>query len=118
MALKPEVGLGVAAATVAAVYAIFQVETPAMADIHAAPAHNPFVSRSVTSAGWSAAAVVAGISLLAKDPTIFVVGGAAAAFLTWRAKHAVMTDPGTGQVTLPPQNGQPAPAASGQGGPA
>jgi len=118
MALKAEVGLAVAAATGALVYGIFQVETPTMADIHAAPAHNPFVARSVNSAGWTAAAAVAGISLLAKDPTVFVVGGAFAAYLTWRAKHAAMTDPGTGLVTLPPQNGQPAPAAGGQSGPA
>lgn len=49
---------------------------------------------------------------------MFVIGGAFAAYLTWRAKHASMTDPGTGQVTLPPQNGTPAPAQSGQAGPA
>jgi len=118
MALKPEVSLTVAAATGALVYGIFAVELPTMADVHAAPAHNQFVGRSVTSAGWTAAAAVAGISLLAKDPTVFVVGGAMAAFLTWRAKHANMTDPGTGQVTLPPQNGSPAPAqnqSTGQG---
>jgi hypothetical protein len=118
MALKAEVGLAVAAATGALVYGIFQVETPNMADVHAAPAHNPFVTRSVTSAGWTSAVAVAGISLLAKDPTVFVIGGAFAAYLTWRAKHANMTDPGTGQVTLPPQNGTPAPAQSGQSGPA
>ena len=118
MALKAEVGLAVAAATGALVYGIFQVEVPNMADVHAAPAHNPFVSRSVNSAGWTAGVAVAGISLLAKDPTVFVIGGAFAAYLTWRAKHASMTDPGTGQVTLPPQNGTPAPAQSGQAGPA
>ena len=116
MALKPEVSLTVAAATGALVYGIFAVELPTMADVHAAPAHNPFIGRSVTSAGWTAAAAVAGISLLAKDPTVFVVGGAFAAFLTWRAKHAAMTDPGTGQVTLPPQNGTPAPAQGQQTG--
>lgn len=118
MALKAEVGLAVAAATGALVYGIFQVETPTMADIHAAPAHNPYVGRSVNSAGWTSAIAVSGISLLAKDPTVFVIGGAFAAYLTWRAKHASMTDPGTGQVTLPPQNQAPAPAQGGQDGPA
>lgn len=62
MALKAEVGLAVAAATGALVYGIFQVEVPNMADVHAAPAHNPFVSRSVNSAGWTAGVAVAGIS--------------------------------------------------------
>lgn len=109
MALKPEVSITVAAATAAVVYGIFAVELPTMADVHAAPAHNPFISRSVTSAGWTAAAAVAGISLLAKDPTVFVVGGALAAFMTWRAKHANMTNPATGQVTMPGQDSSPAP---------
>lgn len=116
MALKPEVSLTVAAATGALVYTIFQFELPNAADIHAAPAHNPFVGRSINSAGWTAAAAVAGISLLAKDPTVFVVGGSLAAFLTWRAKHANMTNPGTGQVTMPPPTGQPAPAQNQQTG--
>lgn len=116
MALKPEVSLTVAAATGAVVYAIFQTELPSMADVHAAPPHNPFVTRSVNAAGWTAAAVVGGISLLAKDPTVFVVGGALAAFLTWRAKHANATNPATGQVVLPPDNPAPGPA-QGQGVP-
>jgi hypothetical protein len=115
MALKPEVSLTVAAATGALVYGIFSVELPTMADVHAAPPNNPFVSRSVNSAGWTAAVAVSGISLLAKDPTVFVVGGAFAAFMTWRAKHANMTHPGTGQIITPgQQNPGPAPA-QGQG---
>lgn len=113
MALKPEMSLAVAAATGVLVYGIFTVELPNTADVQAAPAHNPFIKNSVTVAGWSSAAAVAGISLLAKDPTVFVVGGALAAFLTWRYKHANMVEPSTGQVTLPPQNAAPAaPAAS------
>lgn len=109
MALKPEVSLTVAAATGAVVYGIFAVELPTMADVHAAPPNNPFVTRSVNSAGWTAGAVVAGISLLAKDPTVFVVGGSLAAFMTWRAKHANMTHPGTGQIVTPgQQNAAPA----------
>lgn len=107
MALKPEVSLTVAAATGALVYGIFQAELPSMADVHAAPAHNQFVSTSVNVAGWTAAAAVAGISLLAKDPTVFVVGGSLAAFLTWRAKHANFTNPQTNQIVPPPQNAAP-----------
>jgi hypothetical protein len=117
MALKPEVSLTVAAATGAVVYGIFQMELPSMADVHSAQAHNPYVATSVNVAGWEAAAVVAGISLLAKDPTVFVVGGSLAAFMTWRAKHANMTNPATGQVTMPPQNPGPSgPQANGQTG--
>ncbi len=110
MALKPEISIAVAAATGALVYGIFMVELPTAADVHAATPHNPFVGRSVNVAGWTAAAAVAGLSLLAKDPTVFVVGGAFAALLTWRFKGANMTNPGTGEVTMPPQQDTPAPA--------
>lgn len=110
MALKPEMSLGVAAATGILVYGIFNVELPSTADVHAAPPYNSHISGSVTVAGWSSAAAVAGISLLAKDPTVFVVGGALAAFLTWRYKHANAVNPATGQVVLPSQNPAPAPA--------
>jgi len=114
MALKPEMSLAVAAATGVLVYGIFQVELPSTADVTAAPAHNPFIKTSVNTAGWTSAAAVAGISLLAKDPTVFVVGGTLAAFLTWRYKYANMTDPGTGKVTLPPQSGPVASTQAGQ----
>ena len=113
MALKPEVSLTVAAATGALVYGIFQAELPSMADVHAAPANNTYVTRSVNVAGWTAAAVVAGVSLLAKDPTVFVVGGSLAAFLTWRAKHANMTNPATNQIVSPADQ-NPAPQGAEQ----
>jgi hypothetical protein len=117
MALKPEMSLAVAAATGVLVYGIFQTELPPTADVHAAPAYNPHITGSLTTAAWTSAAAVAGVSLLAKDPTVFVVGGALAAFLTWRYKHANAVNPGTGQVVLPPQNGTPAPAmGQGSGG--
>lgn len=105
MALKPEMSLAVAAATGVLVYGIFTVELPTTADVTASAAHNPAITSSVTSAGWTAAAAVAGISLLSKDPTVFVVGGSLAAFLTWRYKKANMTNPQTGRVTMPPGPG-------------
>lgn len=116
MALKPEMSLVVAAATGVLVYGIFVVELPSAADVHAATPYNAHVGGSITVAGWTAAAAVAGISLLAKDPTVFVVGGSLAAFLTWRYKHANSVNPATGEVVMPPQNPGPSPAM-GQGVP-
>jgi len=108
MALKPEVSLTIAAATAAVVYGIFQVEVGAsVADVRSNPPHNSIMSGTVTTAGWTSAAVVAGISLLAKDPTVFVFGGAVAAALTWKYKHANLVNPGTGQVVMPAQNPAP-----------
>ena len=113
MPRKPNEQIIVAAAIGTAVYGIFQLNAPNLADVKAsAPGGAASVNthKSVKTAIWTSAILVSGLGLLAKDPTVFVVGGSLAAFLTWRAKHANMTNPSTGQVTLPPQNGTPAPA--------
>lgn len=101
MALKPEVSLGLAAAVAVGVYSVFQVEVPDLATVKAASPNQPHIKSSINSAGWTAAGIVAGISLLAKDPTIFVVGGAVAAALTWKYKHGNMSHPVTGEVVPP-----------------
>lgn len=108
MALKPEVSLQVAAATAAVVYGIFQVEVGgSVASVKNEQPHNSIIHGSVTTAGWTSAAVVAGISLLAKDPTVFVFGGAVAAALTWKYKHANLVHPQTGHVVMPSMPGTP-----------
>jgi hypothetical protein len=108
MALKPEVSLQVAALTSILVYGIFAVEVgPSVASVKNAQPHNSIINGSVRSAAITSTAVVAGISLLSKDFTVFIVGGAVAAALTWKYKHASMTNPATGQVTFPPQQGTP-----------
>jgi hypothetical protein len=113
MALKPEVSITIAAATAAVVYGIFQVEVGAsVADVRNDQPYSSIGTTAINSAAWTSAAVVAGISLLAKDPTVFVVGGALAAGLTWKFKHANSTNPATGQVTMPPAQGVPTVNAS------
>lgn len=108
MALKPEVSLTVAAATAVLVYGIFKVEVGAsLSDVKASQPHNSVIQGTVTQAAWTSAAVVAGISLLAKDPTVFVLGGAVASALIWKYKHANMVNPQSGQVTMPPTSGVP-----------
>lgn len=118
MALKPEVSLTVAAATAVLVYGIFKVEVgSSLSDIKNSQPHNSVIQGTVTQAAWTSAAAVGGISLLAKDPTVFVFGGAVAAALTWKYKHANLVHPATGQVTYPHTAGSPQPAnnANAQG---
>jgi hypothetical protein len=110
MALKPETSITIAALTSIAVYGIFQVEVgSSLSDIKSAQPHNSIIQGTVTQAAWTSAALVAGIALLSKDPTIFIVGGAVAAGLSWKYKHANMVNPANGQVTMPPVQGTPQP---------
>ena len=50
------------------------------------------------TAAWTSTAIVGGIALLAKSPTIFIVGAAMIVAESWQFYHANATDPQTGQV--------------------
>lgn len=92
MALKPEVSLGMALATGTIVWGINQAFTPSVADIRSLDKNNGDVQSAERAATWLSAAVVAGVSLLAKDPTIFIVGGAMTVALAWSTRHADQVD--------------------------
>lgn len=93
MALKPNEEIQVAALSAAVVYGIFQLNVPNLADVKVAPSGNATVHKSVKTAAWTATAVTAGIALLAKSPTIFVVGAAMTVAESWKYYHANATHP-------------------------
>jgi hypothetical protein len=113
MALKPDQEIIVSALVALAVYSIFQHDTPNLADIKAsAPggAASLNTHKSVKTAIWTSAALVAGVGLLAKDPTIYIVGGAVTVVESWKHLHANVTD-AKGNVVAPGMSvsGQPSP---------
>lgn len=99
MALKPEISLGVALATGAVVYGIYTNATPTVADIRTLPSQNRDVASAEKQATWTAAAVVGGISLIAKDPTVFILGGVMVVALAWSHRHANLVDQVTGRAS-------------------
>lgn len=103
MALKPEISLGVGLATAAVVWSIYQNATPTIADIRSGPAQDDTIDGSRKMASWTAAGVVAGISLLAKDPTVFVLGASMVVAVDWWHRHANAVNPDTGKATMPRQ---------------
>lgn len=110
MALKPNEETMTSAAVLAVVYGIFQMQVPTLADVRAAQPGNANVHSSVKGAAWEAAAVVGGISLLAKSPTIFVVGGLATSVLAWHYYHANTVHPATNKSvagSMASNGGQP-----------
>lgn len=115
MALKPEFSIPTGLAVAAVVFAVHQNATPSLADIQALPAGVQDVESSERKATWVSAGVVAGISLLAKDPTIFVIGSAATIAMAWMTRHASWTESLTGKITGPDEQ---ASAGSANTGPA
>lgn len=94
--LKPEVSIGVGLATAAVVYGVYTTAVPTIADTRSMPPQNGDIEASEKSAAWMSAAVVGAISLIAKDPTVFILGGSMVVALSWWYKHANTVNPAFG----------------------
>lgn len=90
--LEPSQSLAVGLGTLGVVYAIHANSTPTLADMQALPAGNADTDAAERKATWLSAGVVCGISLLAKDPTIFVIGSLGTVALAWYSRHATWTE--------------------------
>ena len=98
MALKPETSLIVGLGTATLVYGIYQAALPPIADVRVAESDNRDIQASERLASWTSAAVVAGVSLITKDPTIFILGGSMVIVLAWWHRHADQVSPLTGKA--------------------
>lgn len=118
MPLKPNEQIIVSAAVGTAVFSIFALNAPNLADVKAsAPGGGASVNthKSVKTAVWTSALLVSGLGLLAKDPTIYIVGGLITVAEGWKYYHANATDSRTGAVVAPgaAASGQPSPTLNG-----
>lgn len=98
--LKPEASIAVGLATATVVYGLFTVASPSIADIRSLDAHNQDLDAAERMAGWTAAGTVAAISLIAKDPTVFVIGGGMVIAMSWWHRHANAVLPQTGRAAV------------------
>lgn len=92
MALKPEISIMGALATAAVVVGIRQAFTPPTADIQGMPAGQPDIEAAGKRALWTSIGVVSIVSLMARDPAIFTVGGLTAAGLELHDQYANWTE--------------------------
>lgn len=104
MSLKPELSFGASLAVMAMDYGIFQLHMPTTADIKSTDAHSQPIDSSRKAAVWTAIGVSSALSLLAKDPNVFIFGAGFAVVLDWYYRHANAVSPLNGQVVLPPMN--------------
>lgn len=98
-ALKPEISIPAAVATGTIVVAIQGRGMPTFADVRASQTADDDVIDSVRKQNsWMAAAAVAGISLIARDPVIFIVGGTMVIAFDWMARVNILANPITNSV--------------------
>lgn len=96
--LKPNENLMLAAAVGAVVYGTYNIALPTLADTRGLQGNMPDIDKAEKAATWASVAVVSGISLLAKSPEVFVVGGLMTIGLSWSFKHASKVDNFQAQV--------------------
>jgi hypothetical protein len=94
--------------TVALVMGIYAMKVGPISDVHATDVMDGNMAASVKKAGIEAVAVVAGVTLLAKDPNIAILGGATIIAEELFYRHALMADPANGQINVAPSAYQPA----------
>lgn len=99
--MKAEVSIVAGLSTAAIVYAVYANATPTIADIRVGQPHDADIEASRKLAAWTSAGIVAGVSLIAKDATIFIMGGAMIIGLDWWHRHANEVTPLTGRATAP-----------------
>lgn len=97
---RAEVSLGMGLATAAIAYAIFNGALPSLAEARVTDQNDPQLAAAERTATWVAAGVVTGVSLLAQDPTVFVLGGTVVVALAWMHRHANMVHPEVGTATM------------------
>lgn len=106
MALKPEYSVMSGLAVGAVVFAIHSNFTPDMADIQALPSGTKDIDSAERKATYLSAGIVAGISLLAKDPTIFVIGSVVTVAMAFMTRHANYSDGTVGKYLSPSESSQ------------
>jgi len=99
--LKPENSIVAGLAVVGLVWANYQLNIGSMAEVHMTPANHPVAESSRKKAGYTSLMLVAGVALLARDPNIVILGGAAIIAEDVVTRHAIMSNPDTGQLEAP-----------------
>lgn len=99
-------------ATVGLVAGIYNGIVGPVTDVHATDAGDINMMYGIRKAGWAAIAAVSAIALLARDPNIVILGGAAIIVEEICYRHAHMANPMTGALDITPAAYQPAGAPS------
>lgn len=99
--LKPEGSIVAGLAVAGIVYGIYQLNVGSVASAAATDANHPILESSRKKAGYTSLIAVAGVSLLARDPNIAILGGASIIAMELSYRHAIMVHPESGMIVPP-----------------
>lgn len=109
--LKPENSIIAGVAVMGAVYAIYQLNIGSSVQVQMTDANHPAAETARKKSGYTAAVMVAGIGLIAKDANIIILGSATIIAMELNYRHSIMAHPETG-VMQPPGESTYAPAGA------
>lgn len=99
--MKPEVSIPVGLATAVLVLSVYQHAMPSYVDHRQGEPGDTEAASAEKVATWTAAGLVSAISLVAKDPVVFMIGGTMVIVASWWHKHANAVNPITGKAFAP-----------------
>lgn len=99
--LSIEGSLVLSLATVGAVYGVYQLDVGPVSQVHMTDPNHPALETSRKKAGYTSLVMVAGLAVLARDPNVVILGGAAIIAMELHYRHAIMVDSATGQIVPP-----------------
>ena len=98
---SPVVSIGMGLAVGALVGMVFTHAMPTLVDHRVGDPDDAHAASALRTATWTSIAVVTGTALIAKDPTVFVLGGAVTVGFNLWHRHANMVNPLTGKAVAP-----------------
>ena len=96
--LRPETSVLVGALTAIGVVMIYSNSVPNLTEIHAATQHDHQVESNRKKAAIESVVLVVGVSLIARDLSAYVIGGAVLVGMDYLVKHNNATNPSTGKL--------------------
>lgn len=97
---RPEVSLGMGLAVAALVWGVYNTALPSIAEARVTDQNDRDLAAAERTATWTSAAIVAGVSLIAHDATVFILGGSMVIGLAWMHRHANQVHPEVGKATM------------------
>lgn len=111
--LNPPASIGAAIGTAGLVIAIYAINLPNIAQIHATDAHDTNINAARKKAAITAAIAAAAVSVLSHDLNPWILGGGAIIISDVFFRHANSTNPVTGEMVATSGYGQVMPDAYG-----
>ena len=99
--MKPEVSIGMGLGVGALVGALFTHAMPSLIDHRVGDPEDANANSALRTATWTGGALVTVTALLAKDATVFVIGGSVLVGLNLWHRHANLVNPMTGRAMAP-----------------